>query len=768
MIENVERIVGNPIDESMSIGKRERVHTSDPTHEILLPGCSPIPLANYLKALGILRLVAEQADPDARGYWRNDAFTLIARLDVEALQRFFLEKYLPTPVLAPWNGGSGFFYREEKLDERDPVTGKKIKSGRRTESTTATRTVDELLSSASRRLAGYREAILVAKKLLNEIRIEEAVKGAEKDELLALLRSELPDQAVQCMDAALVLTESKTQYPPLLGTGGTDGNLDFTNNFMQRVLAVIDPQTDQATSASPSLLQVALFGEVQPGLCSDAIGQFAPGFAGGVNQTVGFGAKPLANPWDFILMIEGALLFAAAATRRLEHGTGGALSYPFTVRATAAGFGAAALPDETNARAEIWMPLWETPTTLAELKALLAEGRVTLGRRHARDGLDFARAVAKLGVERGISSFQRYAFLMRSGKAYFATPLNRFVAKRNRFGDIIDELEAEGWLSKFRQFGRGDGSARLSSLVRRLEDALFTLAGTQGGDPNAVQQALIVLGEIQRYFATSPKAREACPSIPLLSEQWASRADDGSPEFDLAAGLACLHAYRRLDDGGTQRIMPMRAHLAPEKREYGRLVWDKDAGHQVTWGSGGLENNLVDTLQRRLLEAARLQLADKPFEFDHASSLTAVAAWLGDTIDEGRLAALVPGLMLARIPYRSEGKSADENAPLPAAYRLLKPFFCTDAQLRRAKLLSPDGRLPARADLVRRLEANRTAEAVDLAVRWLRANGIAAVLGTLRRGSADFSNGRRLLAALLVPIGGRDLEKLLPKSSTQE
>lgn len=31
-----------------------------------LDGCAPTPLAHYLKALGILRLVAEQADPNAR------------------------------------------------------------------------------------------------------------------------------------------------------------------------------------------------------------------------------------------------------------------------------------------------------------------------------------------------------------------------------------------------------------------------------------------------------------------------------------------------------------------------------------------------------------------------------------------------------------------------------------------------------------------------------------------------------------------------------
>src|SRR5690606_21573425 len=106
------------------------------------------------------------------------------------------------------------------------------------------------------------------------------------------------------------------------------------------------------------------------------------------------------------------------------------------------------------------------------------------------------------------------------------------------------------------------------------------------------------------------------------------------------------------------------------------------------------------------------------------------------------------GLMLARIPVIGGRKGAVVDA-LPAAYRLLKPFFCTDAQLQRTKLLPSEGRLLARTDLVRRLAANRTAEALNLAMRRLRANGIAADLDSVTPGTAAFANGRRLLTALL-------------------
>ena len=37
---------------------------------IVLAGCTPEPLMSYLKAIGVFRLVSEQADASARGCWR--------------------------------------------------------------------------------------------------------------------------------------------------------------------------------------------------------------------------------------------------------------------------------------------------------------------------------------------------------------------------------------------------------------------------------------------------------------------------------------------------------------------------------------------------------------------------------------------------------------------------------------------------------------------------------------------------------------------------
>ena len=80
-------------------------------HVHRLHGCAPAPLAHYLKALGILRLVSEQVDANARGWWDGAHFRLANTLTREELERFFLYRYKPTPLVSPWNKGSGFYHR---------------------------------------------------------------------------------------------------------------------------------------------------------------------------------------------------------------------------------------------------------------------------------------------------------------------------------------------------------------------------------------------------------------------------------------------------------------------------------------------------------------------------------------------------------------------------------------------------------------------------------------------------------------------------------
>jgi CRISPR-associated protein Csx17 len=93
------------------------------TFEHVLAGCRAEPLGSYLKALGVLKLVGGQADPNTTGRWVADTFILATDLTAEELLAFFLDRYVPTPVVSPWNSSSGFGKegeRELQLLEKSP------------------------------------------------------------------------------------------------------------------------------------------------------------------------------------------------------------------------------------------------------------------------------------------------------------------------------------------------------------------------------------------------------------------------------------------------------------------------------------------------------------------------------------------------------------------------------------------------------------------------------------------------------------------------
>lgn len=720
-------------------------------HELHLAGCTPTPLASYLKALGALRLVAEQTDPEALGWWSGEHFVLESDLDKEELARSLLEEYRPTPIVAPWNGGSGFYPKDNHKG------------------------IGAIEKGNAKRTEQYRAVIAQCRDLITRRSLFKRPVGEEKHLFLEALRNELPDSVLTWFDAAVMLSTTDAKYPPLLGTGGNDGRLDFTNNFMQRLVELFDPGHGRPTADACRWLIGSLFGRPTPGLSSGAIGQFSPGGVGGPNATTGFSAASLVNPWDYVLMLEGTLLFASATTRRLEDSDPGTLSYPFTVRATVAGTGSASMGEEQRARGEIWLPIWSSPVTLSELRAVLSEGRVTLGRWPARDGLDFTRAVAALGVDRGIDSFERYIFHQRSGRAYLATPVGRMRVRRNPAADLISDLDRGGFLRRLRRVTRRDDTpSRLKQLTRRLEDALFSL--TRQYNPELLQAVLILLGDIQRAVGASAKVRDTVPPLPRLSPEWMTKADDRSDEFRLAASLAGLYARRRRTDSerddrssdgrGWKKVFPMRVHMAPIEIGRKRDGWDPDS-HLAVWGPADLPRNLVDVLERRLLEADRLDYEDKPLFGRPPVDLAAVTAFLKRETDDDRIAALLGGLSLARAPRWLPARSSREETGMPAAFAVLKPFFVPDSVLIEARLLPADTTLGLPMNIVARLRADDVPGATRIA--WQRLRGAKVKLPDHPRHepAAPYPDGARLAAALMAPLDLADLIQVSRRSGLE-
>lgn len=742
-------------------------------NDITLGGCSPTPLAGYLKALGVLRLLSAR-HRETRAAWRNESLLLQTPLTREQMEQFFLHDYQPTPVMAPWNGGSGFYFQERKSKEKDPTTGKKLKLGIRDQPTAATKTVDSILASKSARLMSYRESLTLGRTLIKQYGLVEAPdNGKPKDDLVRSLRGILPDDCLEWLDAALIVAGESTQFPPLLGTGGNDGNLDFTSNFMQRLIDVIGTTEESLPPQSADWLRMSLFGKPAPGLVDSNIGQFSPGQAGGPNRTIGFDADATINPWDFVLMIEGALLFAAAAVRRNADDPYGVLSYPFTVRTVGAGSGSLGEGDTANARGELWMPLWNQPASYAEVRALLSEGRVALGKKPARDALDFVRAIHHLGGYRGIRSFQRYGLLMRSGKAYLATPLERIEVTDKPRTNLLDELD-QGWLEKFRKFAQGETAAnRFQALRHRLENAFFDFSGKELAREET-QAILALLGEIQSALAGSSKAREAIDPLPRLSEQWVQHANDHTPAFRIACALAGLR-------GGDTFPLPLRAQLFPVHPRFPNK-WIDDANNagndpatriRICTGTvGSLPHILRDLLDRRLWLAEKFDMKDKPLQSPAGATLEDVAAFLQSGSMDQRIAALLPGLSLCDVPRVDDCSSRDGS--LPAAFALLKLCFTPDSILRSPKInvLAKDKRLPVPSGILAQLASKYMPERAVLAAwRRLHTSGLNPIFSRNELPSLDGIYPERAAAALLIPLRfgvyGRLVCSVLKKTSEE-
>ncbi|MFW6175298.1 MAG: type I-U CRISPR-associated protein Csx17, partial [Acidobacteriota bacterium] len=313
----------------------------------------------------------------------------------------------------------------------------------------------------------------------------------------------------------------------------------------------------------------------------------------------------------------------------------------------------------------------------------------------------------------------------------------------------------EGYLDRLRRFARGPGApGSVRRLVGLLEASLFELA--RHGGRQRLQEILMVLGELQQVVGASRAARDAgLRPMPALSYRWVREADDRSDEFRVAAALAGIHA-----EG-----MPMRCHVAPvspdEKK--GRR-WDPESTLAV-WSGGGLIPNLLRVLERRILEAERRDLDVKLFGGRPQADLSAVMAFLKGSggrarIDDRRIGRLLAGLAFVHSPVILPDRER-ASPPVPAAFAALKPLFAERSTLQKAELLGSEAPLPLPGTVVANLVAGRSQEAVSGAWHRLRVAGLALPKHPAEPPSAAGLDGRRLAAALMVPLRSEDLVRLI-------
>lgn len=770
-----------------------RYGSSEGWHDVALHGCTPEPLMNYLKSLGVLRLVNEQADPLARGYWGDGVFRLVSTLSSDALLEFFLRRYQPTPIVVPWSG-SDFF-------DVDRSAAKKTYD----KTPTGARVIEAFLGAEKElRLDEYQRAIdaaLGAMKKLGIRKKEQLGKPDVKAAYLVGLRNLAGSKVADWIDAAAVIGNEKATFSSLLGSGGgSDGNTHFSDNFMQNlweVLPEFDRQRGKSGKAksnhvnessekqlSLGLLRSALFGEAVRDLAEKRTSSlFDSGAVGGPNATQGMERESLTNPWNFILGLEGALLFAGTVAKRAGSVITGT-SFPFQFQFSSTDGDRAALKEQAGR--EIWFPLWEKPATLAEVRVLFGEGRAEIGPRAAVRGVDMARAASSLGVDRGIGAFQRYAIVKgRVGGDNYntAVSLGRFNVRFRQTVNLL--VDADLWLDRFRRACRigqkDEAPARLVSALRRIDGAVFDYC--RYGGARHFQSILVALGQTERESMRDGAwaTKNRVPPLAGLSLEWIVAANDGSIEFEIALALASMH-------DAEFKLGSLRTNLEPvvvAKKADGSVFakWaEKDRA--VVWNAGDLASNMSAVLARRVMDANRAGCERLPIGSRHAAALEAVAAFIAGEVDDSRVKDLVWGLMLvdANNPMglpRRDGQI--EAQPLPRTYALLKLLFLPrplvadrggDGQLRWRYSRQDERGIELRPEptIVPLLRANRIPEACEIAMRRVRASGLVPMpdraMGSHRLGRdwgapGDVRKGERLAAALLLPIDSSSVGRLV-------
>ncbi len=778
-------------------------------HVLELHGCTPEPLGNYLKGLGVFRLIAEQADPQARAWWKDGVLVLHTKLSQKELSDFFLQGigdesapvYCPTPIFAPWGGRPGFYADGNKKAKARLESLRQISPpGRFAMAQHVVKVTDEVLKNH-----GWTNT---SKKKRAEL----------KASIIAAMRNAWSKSGIDWFDACLSLEED-ARFGFLYGTGGNEGSADITNNFWELIEETIgfpNPRQD-----SGALLTAAVFGASRVGGTSRTAGQHFPLAAGSSNCGQVFFSSASTNPWDVVLMMEGAVLFSGATTKRLSQLGKGKAAFPFMIDHLATNEPSTSLKDEakqdaqvTRCRAEFWMPLWSSPTSLPAIRALLTEGRLQRpSEQHTEHTLHAMEAIKSLGVSRGVDTFHRVALFERRGKGYYlSSSLGFHSAARAAvpFGvelAQVDEFRDQVYYSLREGPGIPD---RVMRARQRFHVGLAMLfeRDEHGTTPTADALLEVVVGaaRIEREVALLKDRGKLLTPCPPLG--WRHRQVDApTTDYQIARAIAGITSWGEISVEGrpVPAVESIRANLLPVCRRGKTWAWD-DTSRSAVWSRGAsLDANLAAVLRRRMIDAGRGSGDGLPLWSSYGAGFEDLLAYWNSEVDEDRLTDLLHGLALvdtgnwneSRIDDRqqrdtptpdlhtgavwfdAEGEahtafgSVDWDGrsllseddlraafELPHIYHLLKLCFVgvrlphRPVEGRTGSRTGDEPFPPSCLDVLTLLQAGRLSDAAQLAARRLRAKGYPTVLrdSDLQNVNMNLDQCRRLAGMLLIPL----------------
>lgn len=450
------------------------------------------------------------------------------------------------------------------------------------------------------------------------------------------------------------------------------------------------------------------------------------------------------------------------------------------VAASPVGYASSAAAE--TSRGELWAPLWARAATAVEVARLIGEGRATWARSQAGTGLDAARAVASLGVDRGIDRFVRHTFAQRFGLSTLAVPVGRITVSSKPEVPVLAGLDP--WVAGLRRARRVPTA--IGAGVRRLDAAQFEVS-LRGGAA-WLQQVLVAAAELEALVARSPALRDEEVRRPLQglrASEWLPLLDDGTAELRVAAAIASqgdrLPSQGTLSEFDRRSSSPGLFLRAVRRTSRWALEWSHQPARVPGHGHRPIAEVLAQLLVRRTVDVAGRRTEPNGDEgqvgvqsaFHHGlrAPVADVAALVEGALDLARLDRLLAGLLL--LDWRSPGANVDTSAwrrhagrlerPAPPLWALLAPFFHgrpLDAGDAVSRTLRPASGWPAL------LVAGRPADVAEEALLRLRVARLepAPASPSALAAAIDGTASTRLAAALVCPLSSRDASALLRRT----
>jgi len=689
-----------------------------PQNTLQLFGCRHDILGHYLKAIGLLRVLAkcaasEYRDPDAEGWWNTDdgAFYLCSEKygTAEKLTEFFEKYYQPTPVFV-----------EQQPTQATPqrrTTSLAQAAYLRQAATNLGATLAQD-AKANEALSAYRDSPFSALgDVVDTIAAPRFVRGA--DNPLFLAKGRTSGMGHIWRSFAEYCDKFDSQRKAISETEESIADLNNTDPKLQKLEdALLKAQTEQSsyngnaekkrtslkakvekakaklseyrqeksnqrrdledkTKSQRTALVSCLFatqnsdnetGKGTP-FFPDAIKTYNVG-GGWVEENFPFAAL------DYILAVEGAFAMRGSVSRTLGANTRRFAAFPFVFDS------GEDLVDDGNkvkgTASSLWLPIWDRSATFAELSSFIADAQARLPKKEARFSAEFLRALHSQGIDAGFSGWQEFRFRMKGSRVPWVTAGTfseaKYSARATLLNRAIEPFDATRFIDQFEFVWKGnDADSHSPHKLRAAINAAIENTVVSTTAENCLEILCEVFSACKK-MALSKTFREKSLQnrpprffAPLPMAEWRELLRDleAVREFDIARAVASIVGLQEQRSGKFSKAQPMLGSLLPLKLKNGwYLPSDNDRSNQAVWSGADLCHDLTAVLWRRYMDSLK---DDYPaLQSVFPARLESILAFLNGELDDHKIARWIEALSL--IGWRFE-KTEKENSDTGNAER---------------------------------------------------------------------------------------------------